>query len=302
MSTVQSQLLKLAHATDRATVKQQTFQGASDGISINGAVEVGGEIQIDTTTAGAHGFLTGDQVHISAVAGAVEANNTAAIPNWTITRQSDFLFDLQNSPPIASPYTSGGTVVGALIGSVDGVKFTRQRLLDIYNEARLIAFKALENIYPKSLLKEHAGEISVDFQTLTFVGGVTTNLPSGIMKIESLTDNAGLQIMVDVVDAAIVKTGANPHYKESSTNRFVFRIDGKLQTVSSDLFVIDAANYELRYYGLTDFVLSDVTGNVTTETFNDRHEFSLIEIGQMIALERSTQEVNALATKLFGGQ
>lgn len=299
MSTVQSQLLKLAHATDRATVRQQTFQGASDGVTITGAVDNGsGLIRI---TAANHGFETTDDVHISAVTGTTEANNTPSNPKWVITRITSSTFDLQGSA-FVSAYISGGTAVGALIGSVDGVKFTRQRLLDIYNESRLVAFKALENIYPKSLLKEHTGEISQEFKTLDFLAGVTTNLPSGIMKIESLTDSTGKQILVDVIEASVVRAGANPHYTESATNRFVFRINGKLQTVSGNTNVPDASTYELRYFGLTDFTLTDVTGNVTIETFNDRHHFSLIEISQSLALERSTQEVNALATRLFGGQ
>ena len=137
-ATVQSQLLKLALIVDPRTADHQLFQASSASSAITGAADNGsGLIRITSVN---HGLATGDRCYITGVGGVTNANNTASNPNWKITRISSSAFDLQGST-FAGAYTSGGTVVGALIGSVDGGKIPRQRLLDIYNEARILLFE-----------------------------------------------------------------------------------------------------------------------------------------------------------------
>jgi hypothetical protein len=48
-------------------------------------------------------------VTIKSVGGTTEANNTAAVPTWTVTKINDDTFDLVDST-FANPWTSGGTI------------------------------------------------------------------------------------------------------------------------------------------------------------------------------------------------
>lgn len=74
---------------------EETAQ-AIEGIADNGS----GLIRVTLT---GHGYVTGDHVAIRNVGGAVEANT-----DWTVTRLSNDVFDLQGSA-FGTTYTSGGT-------------------------------------------------------------------------------------------------------------------------------------------------------------------------------------------------
>lgn len=67
---------------------------------------------IEIETAEAHGLATGDQVHVAAVAGPTQANNTPARPWWAVTVIDAQRFSLDGSDAsLAPPYRRGTGVV-----------------------------------------------------------------------------------------------------------------------------------------------------------------------------------------------
>jgi hypothetical protein len=68
-------------------------------------VAVGGTAPIEIHTSTDHGFVTGDQVHIEGVLGRTVANNTVAVPFWTVTVISPTQFSLDGTDAtVAPPY------------------------------------------------------------------------------------------------------------------------------------------------------------------------------------------------------
>lgn len=297
MATVQASVLRLQLISDPTTKTGQGFQGTSAAVTITGAADNGsGLIRI---TAANHGFVTGNQVYIIGVTGTTEANNTASNPNWTVTRISSSTFDLQGST-FSNAYSANGTATGALVGSVDGDKFPRQRILDIYNEARFVLFGALRSVYPTDeLVKLITGTI-VNNTSFTFSSGSATK-PTGYIQGISLADSSNVPIYIlPSTMASVVAAGANPHFTESATNRYVFDEGTTLVSVSGSTYVANGSSYKLRYLGITTYTLSDVLGNSTTESFNEDLIGFVVEIGNAIANEAGNQAVMALAQSLVG--
>ena len=77
-------------------------------------VAVGGTAPIEIHTSTEHGFVTGDQVHIEGVLGRTIANNTVAVPFWTVTVMSPTQFSLDGTDAtVAPPYVPNtGRVLG----------------------------------------------------------------------------------------------------------------------------------------------------------------------------------------------
>jgi len=69
---------------------------------------------------------------------------------------------------------------------------------------------------------------------------------------------------------------------------------------TSTTIMPNAATYILRYYGISNFTLSDILGNTTVESFNENYYPIIIDLAQAIASEQGTIAVNALAQKLIG--
>ena len=66
-------------------------------------VAVGGTAPIEIHTSTEHGFVTGDQVHIEGVLGRTIANNTVAVPFWTVTVMSPTQFSLDGTDATVAP-------------------------------------------------------------------------------------------------------------------------------------------------------------------------------------------------------
>jgi len=306
MSTVQSNILKLQLVIDPSTKNGQKFQGSSSAVTITNATNNGsGLIRI---TSANHGFQTGNQIYITGIVGTTEANNTAGNPNWTVTRISSSTFDLIGST-FSNAYTSGGTATGALVGSVDGANFTRQRILDIYNRSRYTLFEAMRIKYGDGeRLSGEVGEQLVS-TTITFSSAsakTTASKPTGYLRFVGLSSSSDVPyIMLPMTMLNEVRLGSNVNYSQSATNAFIFDEGstiasyGTVGVNSGNAYVAGSGN-KIIYYGITDFTLSDVLGNSTTETFNDKNVWQLLEIALAIATEASQQEINTLALKLIG--
>lgn len=274
MATVQNTLLKLLLRIDPRTERQQLFQNSSGTFTITGAADNGsGLIRI---TAAGHGLIDDNQVYITGITGTTEANNTAGNPSWLVTKISSSQFDLQGST-FTNVYVSGGSGTGALVGSVDGGRFSRQRQLDIYNEARMLMLtQNLELNGKDATLKLIHGAVVAD-TSINFAGGVAT-IPTGFVQEILLNDPSGNK--VSIIEARHIASVQNV---ESASNKFVYKAGTQLKALSTTY--IANGTYRIWYQGITDFVLSDVIGGTTVETIDEDMIPDLILIAEAVALE-----------------
>src|SRR3990167_1797166 len=299
MATVQKKLLAFAQIIDPTTKKGQKFQDATAALTINGATNAS-PIVISTTTA--HGMATGDQVYIASVGGNTAANNTASNPNWTIINVTTTSFSLTGSTGNGA-YTSGGTATGALIGSVDGAEFPRQRLLDMYNQARYDLFLVLKTIFTDTdKLGEEVGALAVnttvDFGTAASLTDAAK--PTGYINFIGLSSSADVPYVL--LPKGMINTlryGNHLDYKQTATNAFVFDVGSNFVSygtvnVNSGNAYITGSTVKLSYYGITEFTLTDVLGNSTAETYNEQYHQLLLEIAQMISQEQGQEQINAM--------
>lgn len=289
MATVQTELLKLSQRVDpRAGATQQVFQDSSAAVAITNATNTTPIV----LTAANHGRVSGDLVYVTGVGGNTAANNTLGNPFWVVTVTDANTLSLNGSIGNAG-YTLGGTLTGALIGSVDGNRFTRQRLLDIYNDARIVVAQTGMKVYGRKWAgKELSGAVQVT-TTFQFTAGVGQKISGYLDGILLYDTNKNEISIVEVADIPFLRT------LESSSLRFVIDTGQTVQSISGNTFIPDASTYTLWYYGIPVFTLSDVLGGVTTETLNDAALYILLEIAEAIANEVGTAELNALARKLF---
>ena len=292
--TVQQMMLRMVQRIDPRTKRGQVFQDNSAGISITDATNATPIV----ITAATHGLNTNDQVYIKDVGGNTAANNSATNPHWSVTRLTANTFSLQddNGNNIAGngAYTTGGTMIGALVGSVDG-NFTRQRQLDIYNEARYAIFGVLEKVMTKeSLTKAINGNVVTNSNFGTFSSG-TVSKPSGYVRPIYLTDSNNIEIPIIPVTLVTPMIGL-----QTTTNRFVSEQGTTLTNPSGTTYISDGSGYKIAYYGITTYTLAQVLAGTVTEEFIEDYYFMLLEITEAIANAQGMVDVNSLAKKLLG--
>jgi len=183
------------------------------------------------------------------------------------------------------------------VGTTAGDKFTAQRQLDMYNDARFFLFGALRARMTKEQLTEIISGTMVVNSTFQFSSGVATK-PAGYLEKVLLTDASGNPI-------SILPQSAIPYVQSleaTTNNRFVFEVGNTFVDVNGSMSVPDASNYVLRYFGIQNFALSDVTGGTTTETFNDTWQILLIELAEAISMEMGNTDLMALITKYLTGR
>jgi hypothetical protein len=126
------------------------------------------------------------------------------------------------------------------IGTTAGDRFSAQRLLDIYNDARIALFQAVKTSVSKEELQLLIPGITKEaFITFTTSGTRQEySLPSDYMDFISLRGRYLDGSYISTVLAPIVRLPShmisvvqyvcNTHYAESGANRFVFEDTGKL--------------------------------------------------------------------------
>ena len=197
------------------------------------------------------------------------------------------------------PYTKAGAeITSATIGTVDGDRFTKQRLLDIYNESRLSLFQAMRSVMPDDELSKNISGMFISAAIVFTAASPNTNAPkpSGYLKLKSLAATGGAPVIVlrnDLLN--VVRGGRDPYYTISASNLIAFEIGTNF--VIPALF--GAGTGIIDYYGITDWTLSDVTTGTAVEVFSSEYEPLLFELAGAIASEQGTDQVNALAEKLI---
>ena len=298
MSTVQSNLLKLVTRVDPTTKSGKKFQGVDGGVAISDITSNGGANLLRVTAAN-HGFATGDFVSIANITGTVLASNTAANPYWVVTYISSSQFDLVGSA-YTGIYTSGGTVTKYLVGSVNGSKFTRQRILDIYNESRMALFNALYEMKGRDLDKYIYGTALSTSMGFTYSSPYTSaSIPSGFIRLIGIVAANGNRIILlpnNLLPEALLEN--HPYYTVSGTNLLAFQVGSYFKIPGS--FATEAGTATINYYGITSWVwATDVLPGTTQEVFSADIEPILIEIGEALANEQSNTEALNLAKTLL---
>lgn len=179
--------------------------------------------------------------------------------------------------------------VAGTIGTVAGNRFAAQRLLDIYNEARMALAGALRIMAPA---EKKASTVQGNIQrktNLTFTSG-TAPIPTGLIEPIALRDVTGNDI--SILPGNILPLVSR---NESATVRFVFWEATNFKSLPGSTAIPDAATYVLWYYGVTDFILTDVTGGATLETYNDDLLPRLLNIAARIANMQGNYDPQQLA-------
>lgn len=296
MPTVQSQLLKLTQSVDTRTKSDQVFTDLSAAVNIASSTNA---TPIVITTAAPHGRSSGDQVYIAGHLVNTNANNTASARTWYVSVLTSTTFGLYTDSALTVGVVGNGvgvatgSMTSGLIGSIDGSRFTSQRLLDIYNDARLNLSAVVASSYPDKIRSLEFSGTVVPEAALTFTSGAAPK-PTGYLKAIALTDTSGNPISVLPFDQAQM-VRAN----ESATVRFVFEAGTNFRTISGATYVPDASSYKLTYYGLTNFTLAQVLDGTTVETINDPFQTIIVQLAEALANDKSQVTVNQLATTLL---
>lgn len=298
MSTIQTNLGKLAQRVDPVTKSGKKFRDATNsGITITSSTNA---TPIEITTDVAHGGATGDIVSISGHLVNTAANNTAANPTWTITYVSPTKLTLNGSVGNGAG-SATGTVTPFMVGSIDGARFTKQRLLDIYNEARFALFGALkETKNNKDFDKYVYGSINTDSIAMSYSAPyMNIPKPAGFINLISMFDSAATPKEILVLPNSLlsdVKRGIVPSLTVTAANLLSFNI-GQNWSIVGNFGTTPAS---VVYYGITNWTwATNILPNTTVEVFSADVEPILIEIACAIADEQSNTDVLSLAKTLL---
>lgn len=299
MSLVQGNLLKLVARIDPNTKSGKKFGDATNnGITIASSTNA---TPIEITTSVAHGRATGDIVSISGHLINTNANNTTATPTWTITYVSTTKFTLDDSVGNGVGAATG-TVTPYMVGSIDGARFPKQRLLDIYNEARFALFNALREIKTSKEFAELVyGTITNASVTMTYAAPyMNLPKPTGFIRLINLFDGAATPKEIHILPSSLladVKRGVVPSVTVTSSNLLAFDMGQNWSIVGN----FGTTPAKAVYYGITNWTwVTDILPNTTVELFNPDIEPILIDIACAIADEQSNTKVLALAKMLLG--
>jgi hypothetical protein len=308
MSTVASNLFKLATRIDpvakgtSSTIAGQKFKSPSDATAITGATYNGTLIRLTSAT---HGLTTGQYASVYGVAGTTGANNTAGNPAWVITAVDANTVELQGST-FNNAYSTGGTLTGSLVGSVDGARFTRGRLLDIYNEARFTLWNAIyETKSSEEISKYVYGSALTANLTFAYSSPYTSAaIPSGYIRLISLYAYNGSPVVVFPNSLLQSVQAGGAHFTTSATNLIAFQLGANFSVCGSfatELGNGSSSHYAtLNYYGMSNWTwATDVLPGTTVEVFSPDVEPILIEIACAIADEQSNSDTLALAKTLL---
>ena len=117
-------------------------------------------------------------------------------------------------------------------------------------------------------------------------------------------DNGGTVIPVNTTPITVlppeyislVRYGTNPYYTQTTSNIFAFEEGANY--VSYGNFIPEKL-CKLRYYGITDLILADITGGTVTDIFVDDLKPLLVDIAVMIANEQGNIDTVSLVKNLL---
>lgn len=181
------------------------------------------------------------------------------------------------------------------IGTVDGDKFPAQRLLDMYNDARMLAAYVIS--YKKSPREAQEACQNVVRKSDAAIASGVLEKPEGYVLRKTLMTASGKIISL----LPIEQLPFTSRY-EALNNQIMYEEKDVFRSAHGNTFIPDANNYLFIYMGITAFTLADVTGGTVKETFSPIYESVLIQIAVAIAGLQGQEKPLAIAEQLIGGQ
>jgi hypothetical protein len=192
-----------------------------------------------------------------------------------------------------------------------GDKFTAQRVVDIYNDARIALFQSMRQSMPIDRLTKELSlaQLSVNIVFTATGDSWVYTLPAGYLRFVSLSG----RYLLSAVSTALapifllestfrdaVLYGTNPYYTQSNNNRFVFERAGTLYGIKA------ASSSTLLDYIPISGVVSTTSGSavvtgVTSTSFTTQlSEGSYIKVGSETKIVQSiTSDTSLTCTSTF---
>lgn len=184
------------------------------------------------------------------------------------------------------------------IGVFNG-KFSAQRQLDIYNEARYELLRALQFTIPKDKLSVLAeGPVKVASPSSS-AGAVA--LPSDYFAIANIECDSFDIFLVPITMYRAIRKGKNPYRKESANVVFVCPQGRQLVSPNGATNFTNGTAVNIAYYSLSSFALTDVTNGTSVESLDDIYMTPLLEIAEAISLELGRVELNRVVQLQIAG-
>jgi hypothetical protein len=195
----------------------------------------------------------------------------------------------------------------ANVSNLTGSDFTKVEAMAMYHDARLVVYNEFEKLYtPDRLQVELSGIIKTAAIVWTQSGSVST-APKPTNGYLGLVDmhTAGLVEMekLRLELSTVVRTGANRHYAQSASRIFIFEEDTQFKHYGT--FVPTSGGgttYELRYYRLFPWLVTEMEAGTVVETINDQHHRLLIEVMLMLSNQYGGRDVEAFIRKFVGAK
>jgi len=200
---------------------------------------------------------------------------------------------------IVSPYTKDGVeITDANLNSVEPEAFTKQRILDAYNESRRVLFQAISSRLDKQGLELALKELVA--REVKVVSQQMVEKPDGFIRLVRAYNGSVLPV-VPVMEELDLQTETiiirNPKYQPSITRQFIVDSGQFLQTYGAS----NGDNIGLHFYRLSKYQMSDVTGD-TKETYNSIYHPALVQISEAVLQSDGQTNPLAVAQLLIGGQ
>jgi hypothetical protein len=205
------------------------------------------------------------------------------------------------------PRQQDGTLfLSTTVCQVDGEKFPMQRLLDIYNQARMAFLTNMVALNKIDGAHINGGTNKVATSTISYVAPViTVTKPADFVAFIALVDTTkAIQIVIlptalygDVIGAR------NAHLVQSVALKqvYLFNIGQTLTASDVALATLSGDTYVLYYIGATLWALSDIVTGTATETIEDSYWPTVKEIAIRLANNAGNAEIDALALSLIRG-
>lgn len=207
------------------------------------------------------------------------------------TVQAQILELIQRVDPAAE---GGTTITAANLATNDPESFTKQDLLNYYNEARIVAYNAAVQVLPPMVRAKHLSGLITKATGQTFAAGVL-NKPAGYLEAVLLTDVDANKITI--LPASTIEFSK---HLDSVDNPLVYEEDTAFRSEHGNTYIPDDTDYILRYYGLVGWTVANITTDspLPSETFNIGLQPLLLQLAEAICNEIGGAEVNALAKRL----
>lgn len=191
-----------------------------------------------------------------------------------------------------NPFNKDGVkITEANIASVDGSRYSVERRLRIYNDARTILSTILVDSLERVELAAKVPGATV-LEPISFVGGIADK-PASYVVPYSLVDAVGDPIrIVQPSQADLIRD------LETQGRRFVVEYGDRFASLRQDTFIPDG-DYSITYFSLPIYSVVDLDGSMQ-ESFDLRWHPLILEIGQALSTEYGTVNLGSVLKRFYG--